>query len=344
MADSIRAALTNAFEKADAETPVPDQPAPESPTAEVPPAPPVEPKTDGVESSPDAPTAPVVAAKEPATTDTQKATVGAPPVIGAPASWKPAEKAEWDKVPESVRAAVMRRETETSRALSQSAEARKFSQRFEETIHPYRPLMDAYGVKDPVDAIGPLLATRAALEIGTPTQKAQLVANLIHQFGVDISALDNFLANGPQTPPQAPPVQPQNHFDPTQHPALQPLFSLAEQFKGYQQQKVEAAVAEVSSLEHFETVREDMADVLERAYKAGRVMTMQEAYNRAVAMNPDLEPVARPPTAVTTSEAAAILAKSRKAASSVSGAPKVTPSAKPVGIRAAIEAAMEEVG
>jgi hypothetical protein len=79
-----------------------------------------------------------------------------------------------------------------------------------------------------------LLATRAALEVGTPTQKAQLVANLIHQFGVDIASLDNFLANGPAAQPQqAPAVQPQNYFDPTQHPALQPLFSLAEQFKGY---------------------------------------------------------------------------------------------------------------
>jgi hypothetical protein len=205
--------------------------------------------------------------------------------------------------------------------------------------------MDAYGVKDPVDAIGPLLATRAALEVGTPTQKAQLVANLIHQFGVDIASLDNFLANGPAPQPQqAPPVQPQNYFDPTQHPALQPLFSLAEQFKGYQQQKVEAAVAEVSSLEHFDAVREDMADVLERAHKAGRLMTMQDAYNRAVAMNPDIEPVARPPTTVTTSEAAAILAKSRKAATSVSGAPKVTPSAKPTTLREQIAAAMDEVG
>jgi hypothetical protein len=103
-------------------------------------------------------------------------------------------------------------------------------------------------------------------------------------------------------------------------------------------------VSEVSSLEHFDTVREDMADVLERAYKAGRVMTMQEAYSRAVAMNPDIEPVARQPTAVTTSEAAAILAKSRRAASSVSGAPKVSPSGKPTTLREQISAAMDEVG
>ena len=332
----------------DAEKPDPVETTAESLPAEAPPAPPAEPKTDGKESSPEAPAAPIVADGKISAEEIKNATIATtPPVIGAPqapASWKPAEKAEWAKVPESVRAAVMRRETETSRALSQSAEARKFTQRFEETVNPYRPLMDAYGVKDPVEAIGPLLATRAALEVGTPTQKAQLVANLIHQFGVDIASLDNFLANGPAPAPQAPPVQPQNYFDPTQHPALQPLFSLAEQFKGYQQQKVEAAVAEVSSLEHFDAVREDMADVLERAHKAGRLMTMQEAYSRAVAMNPDIEPVARQPTAVTTSEAAAILAKSRKAASSVSGAPKVTPSAKPTSLREQIAAAMDEVG
>jgi hypothetical protein len=150
MADSIRAALTEAFEKVDAEKPDPVETTAESPPAEAPPAPPAEPKTDGKESSPEAPTAPVVAE---AKAEQTAPVIGAPPASTAPASsappasWKPAEKAEWAKVPESVRAAVMRRETETSRALSASAEARKLAQRFEETINPFRPLMDAYGVK-----------------------------------------------------------------------------------------------------------------------------------------------------------------------------------------------------
>lgn len=348
MADSIRAALTDAFEKAEKDEAItpstPDAPAPATEA----PAPAA---TAAEETAPAAETpaaAPAPAASDPAATPQ-------PPVIGAapdapkpPASWKPTEKAEWDKVPPTVREAVLRREQETSRALNQSAEARKFVQSFEQAITPFRPLMDAYGVRNPVEAIVPLLQTRAALEVGTPTQKAQLVANLIHQFGVDIATLDNFLANGPQQAAQAPPVQPQQaSFDPRTLPELQPLFSLAEQFKSYQAQKAEAEIAKVADLPHFDTVREDMADILERAAAQGKSVSLEVAYRRAVAMNPDLEiPAAAPaqPTAISPSEAAAILARSRKAASSVAGAPKVAPTGKPSSLREQIAAAMEEVG
>lgn len=335
MADSIREALTSAFaadEKEEISTPVVAEATPEvvPDTSIADPAAPV--------IGSEAPPAPKPAeAAKPSTSATPPAgatPVATPAPIAAPASWKAAEKAFWDKIPPEARAAVMRREQETQRVLSHSAEARKHQQSFQQAMTPYQPLFDAYGVKDPIQALIPLMQTRAALEVGNPDQKAQLVANLVHQFGIDIQKLDGFLVKGPT--PQAPVQQ---ALDPRSIPELQPLFQIAEQFKQQQETKVAAAIAEVESLPHFEELREDMADVLDRAAARGKSLTVKQAYDVAAGAL-GLTPAPAVPSAANVSEAAAMLAKSRKAASSVAGAPKGAAGSKPSSLRDTIEAAM----
>jgi hypothetical protein len=230
----------------------------------------------------------------------------------------------------------MRRESETQRALSTSADARKLQQSFTQALAPFEPLLQAYGVKDPITAIVPLMQTRAALEVGTPAQKAELLANLVYQFNVDIKQLDDYLVRGPR--PQMPvPATPQ--FDPKSVPELAPLFQIAEQFKAAQAAKVDAAVEEVAALPHFEDLREDMADILDLAAQRGRPLTVKQAYDHALSLaGLAPAPVAASPNV---SEAAAIMARSRRAASSVAGAPKGSTGAKPATLRDAITAAID---
>jgi hypothetical protein len=338
VADSIREALTQAFAAEDKEVPTPAPAAVAAPVVE--PAPAVEPAvtepTDAVIGKPGVDVGKVTPVVAPAP---DKAVTAVTPAVVAPipppASWKAAEKVFWDKIPPEARAAVMRREQETQRALSTSADARKLQQNFAATMAPFEPLLQAYGVKDPLTAILPLMQTRAALEVGTPEQKAQLIANLVYQFGIDITKLDGYLVNGPQQ--QVPTPQP---IDPHSIPELAPLFQIAEQFKSAQAAKVDAAIEEVSALPHFEELREEMADILDLAAQRGRSLTIKEAYDHAARLAgvaPSVPAAATPDV----SQAAAILARSRRAASSVAGAPKGSTGAKPTSLRDTIAAAME---
>ena len=90
----------------------------------------------------------------------------------------------------------------------------------------------------------------------------------------------------------------------------------------------------------FEDLRSDIADVVEAFAKAGKKISLQDAYKRALAMNPDLEPAPAAPPQITKSQAAAILA-SRNAASSISGNPRTDAGPKPTDRRSQIAAAWE---
>jgi hypothetical protein len=104
----------------------------------------------------------------------------------------------------------------------------------------------------------------------------------------------------------------------------------------------EAEIAKVESLPHFDDLREDMADIVEAFHKAGKSITVEGAYRRALTLNPDLDPQSAAPATISKSQAAAILA-SRNAAGSVSGAPRT--GAKPAATdrRSQIAAAFEQV-
>ena len=259
----------------------------------------------------------------------------AAPAVAAkpPRSWSAEAKAAFAQLPEPVKQDVLRREKEISQGLEMAAPARKHYESFQEVVKPFQPLFDAYGISDPLPAIRTLLTTRATLEIGTPEQKAQLLANLVHEFGVDVQQLDaQLVKKGPVRPfaPARPaPVQQRD-------PEVQALLN---EFKAARVAKAEAEVATVENLPHFDELREDIADVVEAFATNGKKISLENAYKRALAMNPDLEPAPAVPK-ITKSQAAAILA-SRNAASSISGTPRTGASPAPTDRRSQIAAAWE---
>jgi hypothetical protein len=331
MPDSIREALTAAVEKHS--TPETENAATETPTTQAaddgtgsaanaaptsdkpeagstPPGPEAAPSTEKPDGSSGAPAAPTP-----------------PPASNAPASWNAEERAAWQTVPEKARAAILRREGEMNRALQASSNARRRVEQMDQITNTYKPLLDSYGVTIE-QVLPPLLATRAALEVGSPEQKATLVANLCADFGLDMNLLDQALgqrfANGQPTPR----YQPQQLPDLTNHPQLAGLFAIAEQIKTKQTEQAVTAINEVSTLPHYEEVRFAMADLIEQARANGRSLDLKKAYAIACQLN-GFEAPAAPASQVSVSEAAAVLARSRAAASSVTGAPKPTPARKP---------------
>jgi hypothetical protein len=348
MADSIREALEAAIStSSDSDTSVAQVPAVEPASAEVSQKPdPVEPKSGTPEpkvGTPSEPTQKPAVSGPSSDAPAQPSTTAQAVEIKAPASWKAEEKAAWAQVPPGAQKAIQRREQETARVLQDTAEARRTAQAFKEVLHPFEPLLQQYNVRDPAnEVIRPLLQTRAALELGTPEQKAELVANMVYQFGVDVSKLDEFLVNMERSGKKPQPIQQQAQAPRApslrDNPELAPLFSIAERLQQAEHAKAQAAVDEIAQNEHFESVREDVADILEASAARGKTIPLKQAFEAALRLN-GIEQAAPPPPQVTTSEAAAILAKSRNAAASVAGAPKGSPAGKPKTLRDTLEAA-----
>ncbi len=254
----------------------------------------------------------------------------------APSSWNAKEKAAWATMSPDARAAVYRRETEMRRAISASHEARGFKEGFDKEMHKYEPLLKEKGVTNIMgQVIQPMMQLRAGLEVGTPMQKAGIIGVLVRDFDIKIEDLDNVLTqmrdSGGLSPAARP--QPVNY---SQVPELQPLFALQRQLEEARAAKAEQVISEIASLPHFETLKDKIADVFDLAAAEGKTISALDAYDRAAAFF-GLEPRVKP--SITTSEAAAQLARSRKASSSVSGAPQSSVAKKATSRREQLEAA-----
>lgn len=218
-----------------------------------------------------------------------------------PVSWTPAAREEWSKIPPLVQQEVMRREREITQTLAQTAEARNLHNEFTRTVQPYMNDIQAEN-STPMKAVESLLNTAGWLRRGNVQQKANVVANIINTYGVDITALDDILASG-QRDPQGQARQPS--FDPNILNAIEQKFAPTMQFvqslQERMQQSEQAKVAELTTAseqflndpanEFAWDVKDDMADILDLAAKRGQQMSLQDAYRRATMLHPSISKI-----------------------------------------------------
>lgn len=330
MTTELRAALSEAFEKETPSdepqnTPVETETAPATETQETDVEPRVEVGTKTDESKPEDDAAgkkvDVPSAQSPQVPE--DGAKGIHRVDRAPASWKKEAKGEWNALPLQARQEIHRREMEIQKVLNETAPIRQEVHQFRETITPFMARIQSLGVA-PHQAVGELLKADYLLATGTPAQKAQFIDKLLQDYGVDISELDSAIARrlggGGQQPQQS-------QFDPNQISQLvqqqlsQALAPIYQQRQQEQQQIIQNAAMTVEQMEldpkypHFESVRQDMADLMEINARRGVYISVQEAYNRAVGMNPELSAMQQ---ATQLNQRAQ---KAAAAAASVSGSP-----------------------
>lgn len=255
--------------------------------------------------------------------------VEAAPAERAPQSWTAAAREEWAKVPGPVRQEVLRREKEVSRALSETAAARKLAQEFEATAAPYRALFTA----PPVQVAANLFQTAAALQTGDIPTKAAIIAQMIRNFGVPEGAIADVL-EGKQPAQQA-----QGQYRDPRVDDLLRRQQMAEQ----QSQQAQVAQARqqldafMANAEFIQDVWPDMAALLE----TGRASTYEEAYSKACRMSEEVGKVLRQRQEAKAKETAqAATQRAKAAASSVRNEPAAPSSgAQPTSVRGALEAA-----
>jgi hypothetical protein len=221
----------------------------------------------------------------------------------------------WKDVPDAVKADIVKREADYERGIVQYAGQAKRADAMDRSLEPYQQLFNMNGGAG--ETLQGLLKSGSTLQMGTPIQKAQTVAGIIKQFGIDIKTLDSMLV-GEAPPPEQ---QAQNQV---QQMINQQVAPMQQQLQGYQQreyeqhQQAQGQVAhEVSNFgaqnEFYNDVRGDMADLLDMAANRGREMSMDEAYGLACANHPQINQI------MGGRHSQQSVDKKRRAASSISG-------------------------
>jgi hypothetical protein len=286
----------------------------------------IEAAADTVEETPDA----VEATAETETTQKTQAEVPgesaaapveppAPAAAKPPVDWAPDVKEAWGDLPEGVRNAVAERERHINQTLEDTAGIRHEYDAFNQMISPYIPMIQAEGVSNPQQAIEGLLRTTAALQMGSPQQKAQKLAGLVAHYGVDIEMLDQALTGQLPAGPQAPPTDPR--VDQLMARIDQADQATQNQMVQESQQSIGQFAGDPANV-HFEAVRNTMADFLDVAAQSGHDMTIAEAYQRACLADPNIAPLVTQQFAQQAAQGQqAGIAGKQRAAASISGRP-----------------------
>jgi hypothetical protein len=214
------------------------------------------------------------------------------PADRAPSSWSPAERVHWKNLPPEVKATIGRREHQINKALNDGADNRKTGEKFKDVVTRYQAVIAAEGVSDPIVGFEQLMQTMSLLRLGSPEQKANLLAGFVGTYGVPIELLDSALAGQPV-------AQQQDPLDAKLDQRLQPVNELLSQIQQAKQQQTiqtqQAATNDVQQFgqtkEFFNDVRNDMADMIEFAAQRGIEMSLEEAYNKACAVHPEVSRV-----------------------------------------------------
>lgn len=212
----------------------------------------------------------------------------------APAGWKAEVREKWKDLPADVKAEITRHSAAYAAGIQQYAEGAKFGRAIADVLAPYREIMAVEGAT-PAQAVANLAQHAAIMRRGTPQQKAETIANLINTYNVDIEQLDNLLAGEPALPPE------QQRLLEIMEQKLQPfqetMSSIDRARKEFAQRNTQTVDQEIQAFisnpqnEFYEDVRLDMADLMDLAAKRGESLTIQQAYDKACRMSPNVSKV-----------------------------------------------------
>lgn len=207
------------------------------------------------------------------------------PEIKAPSSWKTEAKQAYIKAergealtPQEIKvltAEANRRESDFLKGIEEFKGHAHRARAFEQAIAPYAQNIQQLGLDAP-QAIQRLLHADHTLRHSDPSTKAQYLQSLAQEYGVDLN-----LAQQPQN------IDPQTQYLMNQLNELRQTQQMWQNSLQQQEQTKanhELAQFATADREHFDAVRNDMADLLE----TGKAQSLQDAYEMSIWMRPDI--------------------------------------------------------
>ncbi len=209
----------------------------------------------------------------------------------APISSTPKEREDWSKLPLDAQRQIREREASFDKLMKESSTSRQVMGQMNQLATSYAPIFAAEGAKDFKSGVKGMLDTISMLQTGSPQNKAIKMAKLISHYGIDFGMLDSALAG--EEVKDSPASEVQQMID----NSMRPINELMQNQSNIRQQNIndtqQKAIAEVNSFtgEFLSDVREQMADIIDMRAARGEMTTLDEAYNMAVSMNPEIQGV-----------------------------------------------------
>jgi hypothetical protein len=250
----------------------------------------------------------------------------APNWDNAPASWEPKMREAYAAIPQEARAYIHERELQLQQGFQSIAQRAQIAQAVLNEFVPYAQQLQAEGAT-PIAAIRSLLRTAHDLRTGGPEYRKLLMHSLAQQYGVDLSQPIN--ADLARAEAQNANLLSERTYG-TAAAQSQALAQTQNDF---------AAFANDPQNEFFPQVRGIMASLIEN----GTARDLQEAYNYAVGMHPQIREVL---IGRAVEQNGQQQRQANAANVSVKGAPsggKVRPSARNESLRDAIARNFEEL-
>lgn len=209
----------------------------------------------------------------------------------APRALSAVAREEWKNTPEAVRKDIVKREADFERGIAKYRDGAQRAEQMDGALAPFQQFFAMNG-NNPAQTVQGVLQTASILQMGSPQQKADMVANMIKQFGVDIAALDNALVGGqPQQPAAMTPDQVQELVRQQMAQQQQQYY---QQQQATTQQEVEAelnAFANDPKNEFYSEVAPLMFDLVQGAANRGQALSLEQAYDQACMIHPEVKKV-----------------------------------------------------
>jgi len=197
-----------------------------------------------------------------------------------PASWRKDYHEVWQKADPKMQEYAWQREEQMRAGVEPLLAKAQFADTMQQAIEPYLPTIQGMGLT-PEKAVSALMQADYTLRTAPPQQKMQLFAQLAQSYGINLNAMG---AN-----PQA---APQNSVDPLVWQLQNELNNVRGEVMGWKQQQEmqqnQQLLGEINQFslkaDHFEEARPTMIQLLQ----SGMAETLEEAYDKAIRLNPDL--------------------------------------------------------
>ena len=199
---------------------------------------------------------------------------------GAPKTWSKEALQDWATLPPRAQQEILKREEDFFRGISMYKEAATVGERYNDVVKPYAPILAAENI-DPVQLFQSFAANHYLLTRGTPDQKLELAAAMIQGYGIDFNSLINHIGS-----------QALETVDPRVLQLERETQQLKSGAQTRQQQEQESVKAQLNTeIEAFakdpaHPYFDELANDIAKIFETGQANTLQEAYEKAVYLNP----------------------------------------------------------
>lgn len=208
--------------------------------------------------------------------------VVAEPVDSAPKTWRKEASAHWAALPSEIKAEVLKREADIFQGLETYKADAGYGRSMKSVVEPFEAILKANNM-DPAQTVGGLMQSHYTLATGTPQQKAELFQRIAKDYNVDLSQFaaqaQNDFNNAPYIDPTVAALQKELQTVQSQlHATAQTQLS---QRRVEVTKTVDAFAADTKNI-YWQEVADEMSALLAK----GTAGTLQEAYDKAVWLNP----------------------------------------------------------